>query len=62
MEHINNLSVRMAEYTEINIISFIDDIFKVIKNINETSLNESDRAERLLKLSQRTGIAYINLI
>lgn len=62
MEHINNLSVRMADNTEFNIINFIDDIFKAIKNINETSLNASDRAERLYKLSQRTGIASINLI
>ena len=62
MEHINQLSERITECTEFNIRCFVDDIFKAIKNINETSLNKSDRAERLSKLSQRTGIDTINLI
>ena len=39
-----------------------DDVFKLIKNINETSLNSFDRTNRLIELEQKYGIPKTHLL
>jgi hypothetical protein len=41
---------------------FLDDVFKMTKNINTTSLNESDRSGRFIELEKRFGIPKTHLI
>ena len=54
--------VELIGYIE-NFISWqIDDALKMIKNINETSLNEKDRVNRLIELEQKYGIPKTHLL
>jgi hypothetical protein len=46
----------------INIEYLIDDIFKLVKNINQTSLNDSDRIKRIIELEEKYGIPKTHLI
>lgn len=41
---------------------FLDDVFKLIKNIDQTSLNSLDRAQRLIKAEEKYGIPKTHLI
>ena len=46
-----------------NLISWqMDDAFKIIKNINQTSLNSTDRTQRLIDLEIKFGIPKTHLI
>lgn len=45
-----------ASYIENELMWYLDDVFKCINNINETSLNSSDRAKRLIELEEKFGI------
>ena len=40
----------------------LDDVFKLIKNINDTSVNETDRQDRLLYAESMYGIPKTHLI
>jgi hypothetical protein len=40
----------------------LDDVLKVIKNINETSFNESDKFKRFIELEEKFGIPKTHLI
>ena len=40
----------------------MDDAFKIIKNINQTSLNSTDRTQRLIDLEIKFGIPKTHLI
>ena len=40
----------------------IDDALKVVKNINETSVNKQDRVDRLIELEQKFGIPKTHLL
>jgi hypothetical protein len=52
----------IVSYIE-NFISWqIDDALKLIKNINETSYNKFDRAQRLIELEQKYGIPKTHLL
>ena len=57
-EIVVNLSrTDIQERDKINLLTWwLDDIFKHIKNVNETSLNESDRLQRLIDLEVKKGI------
>lgn len=41
---------------------YIDDVLKVIKNINETSLNSDDRLKRLCELEVKYGISKTHIL
>lgn len=41
---------------------WIDDAFKLIKNIEQTSLNDSDRTQRLIEIEEKFGIPKTHLI
>lgn len=66
MEHITQLSERIVQLipgattpvvdTSENIKYFVIDIVKIMKNINETSFNETDRLVRINDLSRECGI------
>lgn len=46
-----------------NMISWhLNDAFKIIKNINETSLNNADRSKRIIDLEAQYGIPKTHLI
>jgi hypothetical protein len=40
----------------------IDDVLKLIKNINETSVNEQDRVDRLIHAEHTYGIPKTHLL
>ncbi len=40
----------------------LDDVFKAIKNINETSLNQSDRFARILELEKKFGVPKTHIV
>lgn len=44
------------ENIENRITWYINDVLKVLKNINETSVNKQDRAKRLIDLEEKFGI------
>jgi hypothetical protein len=39
----------------------MNDAFKMIKNINETSISETDRVSRIIELEQKFGIPKTHL-
>lgn len=41
---------------------YLGDLFKILKNINDTSLNEDDRKVRLMAIEKKYGIPIKNLI
>lgn len=45
-----------SEAVENQLMWYLDDVFKVINNINETSLDNMDRARRLIDLEAKYGI------
>lgn len=51
-----------AEILRESLQYFIGDVLKMVKNINETSLNGRDRLERVIELEKRFGIPKTNLI
>lgn len=46
----------------INITYLVDDILKLLKNINATSLNESDRFRRIIELEEKYGIPKTHIL
>lgn len=60
-----NTEVNEAEavlYIENQISWQMDEAFKMIKNIDQTSFNKQDRAERLIELESKFGIPKTHLI
>lgn len=60
-----NTEVNEAEavlYIENQISWQMDEAFKMIKNIDQTSFNKQDRAERLIELEAKFGIPKTHLI
>lgn len=45
-----------------NISWWLDDIFKIVKNIDQTSLNKFDRTQRLIELESKYGIPKTHLL
>lgn len=45
-----------------NLSWFLNDVFALIKNIDQTSLNSLDRAKRLIDAEQKYGIPKTHLI
>lgn len=45
-----------------NIAYLIDDVLKMVKNINETSLPGSDRTNRILELEAKYGIPKTHIL
>ncbi len=46
-----------------NVISYwLDDAFKLIKNIDQTSLNDTDRFKRIIEIEEKFGIPKTHLI
>ena len=41
---------------------FLEDLFKMIKNINETSLPGKDRTDRIIELETKYGIPKTHLL
>lgn len=41
---------------------YIQDILQIVKNINTTSMNESDRVQRLIEFEQKYGISNTHLL
>lgn len=66
MEHIKQVSERLVQLIPTlthpefgireNIRYFTEDILRMMKNIRETSLNETDRLSRIQDLSNQCGI------
>jgi uncharacterized pyridoxamine 5'-phosphate oxidase family protein len=49
-------------YIEKFIAWHLNDCFKLIKNINETSLNSIDKAQRLIQIEKEYGIPKTHLL
>lgn len=47
---------------EIQVAWYLNDVFKVVKNINETSLDDLDRTRRFISLERNFGIPKTHLI
>jgi hypothetical protein len=61
--HLKNDSPVLQESNITSKISWwLDDVFKLINNIDQTSLNSIDRAERLIELEKKFGIPKTHLI
>ncbi|AMQ00965.1 hypothetical protein AY601_4114 [Pedobacter cryoconitis] len=54
-----NFAIECAEQ---RITWYINDVLAVINNINQTSLNKMDRAQRLIELEEKYGIPKTHLI
>lgn len=53
-------SLRTAINTQIE--WYLNDVFSLIKNINETSLDKIDRAQRLISIEEKYGIPKTHTI
>lgn len=76
MQSIEELSKRLIEVASVKeatnlqkcaqveqrISWFLDDIFKLLNNIENTSMNKMDRAQRLIDLEAKYGIPKTHLI
>lgn len=51
-----------AQYIKDQIKYVLDDVFKILKNINQTSLGEEDRNRRIHDLQTKYGIPITHLI
>lgn len=62
----NNIPKRtkaqMIQHFENSITWAMDDVFKVIKNIHDTSLDKMDAASRFIELENKYGIPKTHLI
>lgn len=54
--------VLSEKWIERQLQRYLDDVFKLIKNIDETSLNSQDRFRRIIELEQKYGIPKTYLI
>lgn len=61
IRHVKELSLNENEL-ENQLAYFLDDIFKLIKNIDQTSLNSLDRSQRLIEAEKKYGIPKTHLI
>lgn len=70
MDSVKDLANRLRNPGEFNdeddfemfIKWFLDDLFKMIKNINETSLPGIDRTNRIIELGAKYGIPKTHII
>jgi len=61
-EPVPMLATTLHKAINIQIEWYLNDVFAVLKNINETSLNNIDRAQRLIELEVRFGIPKTHTI
>lgn len=54
--------VAISANIEANVRYFVEDLLKLIKNINETSLPGSDRTNRIIELEEKYGIPKTHLL
>ena len=61
--HLKNETTEQKEASiTMRINWFMEEIFKLIKHINESSLNDSDREKRLNELKEKFGIPINHLL
>lgn len=53
--------IEIATILENSIQWYIQDVLKLIKNINETSYNASDRGQRLIDMEDKYGISKTHI-
>ena len=54
--------VLSEKWIERQLQRYLDDVFKLIKNIDETSFNSEDRFRRIIELEEKYGIPKTYLI